>query len=169
MLGATVEGGTLLTPRVALGIEVSLPSRFTSMQETDYLRVFQQESRHRDLVISGLFRGRVGLTRRAGLGIVGGGGFVQESTRQRRRDQTGLLPAYPPVLGPYSAEYSFTRWTVAALVGADVEIAITSHVAIVPQMRADVVRRSNDPSEPGWALGLGSVVLRPAIGVRGAF
>jgi hypothetical protein len=55
------------------------------------------------------------------------------------------------------------------LVGADVEIAITSHVALVPQMRAHFVRRSSDPSQLGWALGLSSVVLRPAIGVRAAF
>jgi hypothetical protein len=168
-IGVTVEAGAFLTPRVALGIEVSLPRRFTSTQETDYVRVFQQESRHRDISISGLFRGVAGSARRVRLGIVGGGGFVQQSTRQRRRDQEGPLPTFPPMFGPYSDEYSFTRWTVAVLVGADVEIAITSHVALVPQMRAHFVRRSSDPSQLGWALGLSSVVLRPAIGVRAAF
>ena len=103
------------------------------------------------------------------LGIVGGGGFVQESTRQRRRDQAGPLPTFPPVFGPYSQEYSFTRWTAAALVGADVEIAISPRVAIVPQMRVHFIRRSDDPSQPGWALGLSSIVLCPAIGVRAVF
>jgi hypothetical protein len=158
-----------LTPRIALGIEVSIPLRFTAMQETDYLRVFQQESRHRDVAITGLFRGIAGSAHRIRLGMVGGGGVVQESTRQRRRDQEGPLPTFPPVFGPYSEEYSFTRWTAAALVGGDAEITITPHVAIVPQMRALFVRRSSDPSEPGWALGLSSVVLRPAIGMRAAF
>lgn len=168
-IGATMEAGGFLTPRVALGIEVSVPRRFTSTQETDYLRVFQQESRHRDVAISILFRGMVGSASRVRLGVVGGGGFVQESTRQRRRDQEGPLPTFPPVFGPYSEEYSFMRWTVAALAGADVEIAIGSHVALVPQMRVHFVRRTSDPSQPGWALGLSSVILRPAIGMRAAF
>ena len=42
-------------------------------------------------------------------------------------------------------------------------------VAIVPQMRVHFIRRSDDPSQPGWALGLSSIVLRPAIGVRAVF
>ena len=73
------------------------------------------------------------------------------------------------MFGLYSDEYSFTRWTGTALVGADVEIAIKSRVAIVPQMRAHFIRRSSDPSEPGWALGLNSIIFRPAIGVRATF
>lgn len=168
-IGLTVEAGGLLTPRVALGVEISLPRRFTSTQETDYVRVFQQESRHRDVAISGLVRGTVGAARRVRVGVVGGGGVVQESTRQRRRDQEGPLPTFPPVFGPFSEEYSFARWTVAALAGADVEIAVTPHVAVVPHMRAHFVRRSGDPSQPGWALGLSSVLLRPAVGVRATF
>jgi hypothetical protein len=139
------------------------------LQQIAHLRVFQYESRHRDMTISGLFRGIAASTRVVKLGVVGGGGFVQESTRQRRRDQEGPFRTFPPVFGPYSAEYSFSRWTVAALAGVDVEIAIAPRIAVVPVIRAHFVRRSSDPSEPGWALGLGTVVLRPAIGVRAAF
>jgi hypothetical protein len=168
-VGVTAEAGAFLTPRVAIGLEVSLPRRFTSVQETQYLRVFQQESRHRDVIVSGLLRAVINPAQRVRLGIVGGGGVVQESTRQRRRDHEGPLPTYPPVFGPYSDEYAFTRWTAAALVGADVEIAIASRVTVVPQLRVHLVRRSSDPSQQGWALGLNSVVLRPAIGVRAAF
>ena len=40
-IGVTAEAGALLTPRLALGIEVSLPRRFRSVQEIDHLRVFQ--------------------------------------------------------------------------------------------------------------------------------
>jgi len=167
--GGTVESGGFLSPRVALGIEVSVPRRFTSTQETDYLRVFQQESRHRDVAISGVFRRTVGSTSRVRVAVVGGGGFVQESTRQRRRDQEGPLPASPPVFGAYSEEYVFARWTAAGLAGADVEIPIGRHAALVSQMRVHFVRRTGDPSQPGWALGLSSVVVRPAIGVRAVF
>ena len=167
--GVTVEAGTFLTRHAALGIEVSLPHRFTSVQEVDYLRVFQLESRHRDMTVSGLVRGMAGSAGGVRLGFVGGGGFVQESTRQRRRDQEGSLAIYPPAFGPYSTEYSFSRWTIAALAGVDVEIAITPRVAVVPQMRAHFVRRSSDPSQPGWALGLSSLIVRPGIGVRATF
>jgi hypothetical protein len=168
-IGITAEAGALLTPRLALGFEGSFPCRFRSVQEIDHLRVFQYESRHRDTAISGLFRAIAVSGHGIELGLVGGGGYVQESTRQRRRDQAGPLPTSPPVFGPYSTESAFTRWTAAALMGADVEIAISLRVAIVPQMRVHFIRRSDDPSQPGWALGLSSIVLRPAIGVRAVF
>jgi hypothetical protein len=168
-VGVTADAGAFLTPRVAIGLEVSLPRRFTAVQETQYMRVFQQESRHRDVIISGLLRAVINPAQRVQLGVVGGGGVVQESTRQRRRDHEGLLPTYPPGFGPYSDEYAFTRWTAAALVGVDLAIAIAPRVAVVPQLRVHFVRRSSEPSQQGWALGLSSVVLRPAIGVRAAF
>ena len=117
-IGAVIEAGGLLTSRIGLGIEISVPSRFTALQETDYIRVFQQESRHRDLALSAVVREIVLSKRRVRLGLVEGIGFVQESTLQRRRDQAGILPAFPPTFGPYSEEYSFTRWTLAALIGA---------------------------------------------------
>lgn len=139
------------------------------MQEIHHLRVFEYESLHRDTAISGLFRAVAASGHGMQFGIVGGCGYVQESARQRRRDQAGPLPTFPPVFGPYSKEYSFTRWTVAALVGADLEIAISSRVAIVPQMRVHFIRRSDDPSQPSWAVGLSSIVLRPAIGLRALF
>ena len=168
-IGVTAEAGALLTPRVAIGFEVSFPRRFRSVQQIDHLRVFQYESRHRDTAITGLLRVIAVSGYRMQLGIVGGGGYVQENTLQRRRDQAGPLPTFPPVFGPYSSEYSFTRWTPAALVGGDVEVAVSSRMAIVPQMRVHFIRRSDDPSQQGWALGLSSIVLRAAIGVRAAF
>ena len=167
--GATIEAGGFLSRRVAIGAEVSIPLRFTSTQQTNYLRVFQQESRHREIALSGVLRWTIGSSGPVRWNLVGGGGLVQESTRQRRREQEGLFPTFPPVFEPYSAEYAFTRWTGAALAGFDVEVAVTPRVAIVPQMRVHFVRRSSDASEPGWALGLDSVVLRPAIGVRATF
>jgi len=168
-IGVAVEGGGLLNSRIGLGIEFSLPSRFTALQETDYIRVFQQESRHRDMALSGVVREIVVSKRRARLSIVEGIGFVQESTLQRRRDQAGVLPAFPPTFGPYTDEYSFTRWTGAAVAGGDLEILVTPHTAIVPAVRVYFIRRSSDPGEPGWALGLSSIGMRAAVGVRATF
>lgn len=167
--GVTVEAGVFATPRVAIGAELSLPGRFTSTQQTNYTRVFQQESRHRDLSIAGVARWVFAVQGPVRWTAVGGGGLVHESTRQRRRDQAGPFPTFPPVFGPYSAEYSFARWTAAALAGGDVEIALSPRVAIVPQLRLHFVRRSTDAGGLGWALGLNTLVLRPAIGVRAAF
>jgi hypothetical protein len=168
--GVFAEAGGLLTPRVALGAELSLPARYTSLQETRYFRVFQHESRHRDLAVSGIVRFVAVSTERFRWGIVGGGGFVQESTEQRRRDEIGPLPTTPPVVfGPWSEEDTFTRWTTGLVAGSDAEIAMSAHVALVPEMRVHFVRRSGDPSEPGWFLGLSSIVYRPAVGVRAAF
>jgi hypothetical protein len=167
--GVALEAGVFVTARTALGVEISLPRRFTSIQETDYSRVFQQKSRHRDLALSGVVRRVLGPSSRLRVGLVAGAGVVNESTRQQRRDQQGPLPTYPPVFGPYSDEYSFTRWTLGALAGADVEMTIAPHVALVPQIRAHFIRRSSDPSEQGWALGLDPLVLRPALSIRATF
>jgi hypothetical protein len=168
-IGGVIEAGGLLIPRIALGIEISAPMRFTALQETDYIRAFQQESRHRDLALSGVMREIVVSTERVRLDVVEGAGLVWESTLQRRRDEVGLLPVFPPTFGPYSNEYSFTRWTVAALAGGDLEIRVTPRIAIVPSARVHFIRRSTDPAEPGWALGLSSRVVRAAIGLRATF
>jgi len=168
-IGATLEGGRMLTTRIALGVELSLPARFTALQETDYSRVFQQESRHRDLVLSGVIREVLLSTARVKAGVVEGIGLVRESTIQRRRDQATPLPTFPPVFGPYSDQYSFSRGTLGVLVGGDVEIAVTPHLALTPGIRVHFIPRSDDPSEPGWALGLSPVVVRGAIGARVTF
>jgi hypothetical protein len=168
-IGAVFESGRMLTTRIALGGELSLPARFTALQKTDYSRVFEQESRHRDLVLTGVVREILVSTARVKVGVVEGVGLVQESTIQRRRDQATPLPTFPPVFGPYSGEYSFSRMTLGVLGGGDVEIAVTRHLALAPGIRVHLIRRSDDPSEPGWALGLSSVVVRAAIGARVAF
>ncbi len=168
-IGAAIEGGGLLTSRIGLGIEISVPSRFTALQETEYIRVFQQKSRHRDLALSGVVREIVVSKRRARLEVVEGIGFVHESTLQRRRDQASSLPAFPPTFGPYSDEYSFTRWAGAAVAGGDLEMPVTPHMAIVPAVRVHFIKRSRDPAKPGWALGLSSIVVRAEIGVRATF
>ncbi len=168
-VGATFEAGRIMTGRIAVGAELSLPTRFTALQETDYSRVFQQESRHRDLVLSGILRETVVAAARVKVEAVEGAGLVQESTFQRRRDQATPLPTFPPVFGPYSDEYSFSRWTLGLLAGGDVEISLTPHVALVPGIRVHFVQRTDDGSEPGWALGLSSVLVRAAVGVRATF
>jgi hypothetical protein len=168
-VGVGLEAGAFLTPRIALGVEVSVPHRFTSIQETDYSRVFQQKSRHRDVALSGVVRTVLGSSSRLRVDLVAGGSVINESTQQQRRDQQSSLPMYPPVFGPYSDEYSFARWTVGALAGADVEMSIGPHIALVPQIRAHFIRRSSDPSQQGWALGLNTFVLRPALLVRTTF
>jgi len=168
-VGVGLEAGAFLTPRIALGMEVSLPRHFTSIQETDYSRVFQQKSRHRDVVLSAVVRAVLGASSRLRVDLIAGSSVISESTQQQRRDQQSPLPSYPPVFGPYSDEYSFARWTLGGLVGADVEMAIGPHVALVPQIRAHFIQRSSDPSEQGWALGLNTLVLRPALLVRTTF
>jgi hypothetical protein len=131
--------------------------------------VFQQKSRHRDVTLSGIVRTALGSSSRLRANLVAGGSVVNERTQQQRRDQQGPLPTYPPAFGPYSDEYLFARWTLGVLAGADVEMSIGPHVALVPQIRAHFIRRSSDPSEQEWALGLNTLVLRPALSVRTKF
>ena len=168
-IGMVLEGGMLITDRLALGAELSVPQRFTALQQTNHLRVFQHESRHRDLALSAVMRGRLGSNRSVGLWVIGGGGVVHESTRQRRRDQATPIPTSPPVFGPYSSEYSFTRWTPAAVAGADVEVAVTRGLVMAPEFRVHLIRRRAADGSMSWLLGLEEIVFRSGVALRFVF
>src|SRR5438094_2717422 len=43
--GGVGEIGWLIAPAVCVGVEVSVPARFTSVQETNYFRSFRMENR----------------------------------------------------------------------------------------------------------------------------
>ena len=57
---------------------------------------------------------------------------------------------------------------VGLTAGGDVAVAVAQHVVIVPQIRVHWVDRAS-PGDAAFMLALGSVVVRPAVGVRVAF
>jgi Outer membrane protein beta-barrel domain len=168
-VGVAAEAGVFVADRVAIGGELNWPARYTAVQETDYLRPFQYESRHRDLTIDGLVRFNPWTRQTLRLALVGGWGAVQETTKQRRRDSTSPLPTSPPVFGPWVVLPDLSRWTTEAIFGAELEIRPRPGLSIVPGLRFRVVDRNDAAGSLGWALGLDSFVVRPGIGVRVAF
>jgi len=167
--GGTGEIGVFVLPNLGVGVEFTLPARIAGVQETDYLQVFQTRSRYRDMTIAAVARGYTPGRHGVRAAAVGGVLFVEESVFQSRAYAAGSFPNFSRDFGPFSGEEESTRWTTGFVAGGDVEIALSRRFSIVPQMRVEWVRRSEDPSEPVWVLGLSSWVLRPAIGVRAAF
>ena len=102
--------------------------------------------------------GRIGS--RVRLALLGGVTFQGERSVETRVD---------PTLIDLTPSYSFTTQTTAwsrtqALLasGLDVEVRVTPHLAIVPQLRIDFGRDANDPDD--WF-----VITRPGVALRWAF
>ncbi len=167
--GGAVGVGAFAGPRFSLGAELTLPARIEAIQETDYLLTFQNRNRYRDLTIAFVARLYTPAGHRVRAAAVGGFAIVQESVRQSTAYAQGAFPFTNKTFGPFGAETEYTRWAPGVTGGADVEISIGRHAAVVPQFRATWVSRSDDPSQPMWFLGLDSLVFRGAIGVRARF
>jgi hypothetical protein len=168
-VGGTVEIGVLLGPAASVSVEVSLPARFDSVQETDYFTTFRIDNEYRDLIVSALLHGHTPRLGPVRLSVAGGPSLAQESSLQRRADGVGPIGTFTTVFTPYGSESEITRWAIGATVGADLELAVGRHVSIVPEMRVHWIPRTNDTSEQTWFLGLSPWVWRPAIGVRASF
>ncbi len=175
--GAVAELGWFVTPAVSIGVEISLPGRFTSVQETNYFRSFRMENRYRDLVVSALVRAhapRVGPFR---FEVAAGPSIVQESSIQRRADETGpIFGNLPANFGPYGPESELTHKRFGVTMGTGLAIAVSPRVSIVPEMRVHWIPRakdgydsSTDSFDDTWYLGLSPWVYRPAISVRATF
>jgi hypothetical protein len=176
--GGAAEAGWFITPSTSISAEASLPARFTSVQETNYFRSWRVENRYRELVLSALVRAHTPRSGPVRFEVVAGPSLIQESSIQRRADETGPLPGsiFPPIFGPYGPEKEITHRRVGVTMGAGVSLRVSSHVSIVPEMRVHWIRRStgsyDGPSgtfDDLWYLGLSPWVYRPAISIRALF
>ncbi len=122
--GLVVDAGGFLATRVSVAFEASIPARFESIQETDYFLVFRTASKHRDLVLSGLFHVHGGHGGRVGYAIVGGPAVVREDTLQRTAHKSGPALGITGDFGPFGPETSVTRWTVGVTAGADAAVRL---------------------------------------------
>jgi hypothetical protein len=175
--GMAGEFGAFLKPRVdqwtfSLSFEFSIPVRFDSVQETDYFTIYRTDNQHRDLVFSGVFHFHAPPIGPIRVGLVAGPSIVQEDTLQRTAYRIGPGPPilYTGNFGPFGPETQLTRWTVGLTVGADVGIRLSRRVQIVPQLRLHWVNRADFGGDVASAfLGLGSWLIRPAVGIRLGF
>jgi hypothetical protein len=170
--GVVGEVGAFLVPRLSVSLEASVPARFESVQETDYLDVFRTDSRHRDVAFSALVHLHAAPLGPVQLAFVAGPSFVHEDTLQRTAFQVSAPGAQTGPFGPYGPETSLSRWTVGATLGADVAVRVSRRIQVVPQIRLHVVPRATASAfdeQDSFRLGLSTFVLRPAVGVRVGF
>jgi len=167
--GITVEAGLFASPRVSVGFEASVPFRFDGEQFSGpFLNEVQLESAHRDVLFSGLVREGVPVGATASLGLEIGGTIVLEDTVRRTAHQI-FAPSAPATFGPLGPEFAISRGAFGFLVGADYDVRIARRLDLVTQVRAYWVNRDATVVQDSAVVGLGSFVLRPAVGVRFIF
>jgi hypothetical protein len=162
-MGVSGEFGTFLSRTLSLALEVSVPARFESLQETG-IPTSRIDNQHRDLFFSGLFHVYLTSTGPIRIALVGGPSVIREDTLQR----TAYAPFDSANFGPYGTEAPLTRWTVGLTGGADIGVQVSRRVQIVPQIRLHWVDRASVGNENA-SLALGSFVVRPAVGIRVGF
>jgi hypothetical protein len=177
-LGVAGEFGIFLAPRArewtfSLAFEFSVPARFDTVQQMNYAvtcAACMTDNQHRDLVFSGVLHFHAPPIGPIHVGLVGGPSIIQEDTLQRTAFS---LEPRGIVFGPFGPETQLTRWTVGLTVGTDIGIQVNRRVQIVPQIRLHWVNRTDDlessTSYSSALLGLGSWLIRPAVGVRVSF
>jgi hypothetical protein len=168
--GFTVEAGRFVSRGLSVGFEASVPLRFDGEQFSGYyLNEVQLESAHRDILFSGLVREGVPVGATASVGLEIGGTVVFEDTVRRTAHQIVVAPSAPVTFGPLGAEFAIRRGTLGLLVGADYEVRVARRVDLITQIRAYWVNRDTTAYQDTEVVGLGSFVLRPAVGVRFIF
>ena len=167
--GGIGEIGSFRAPALGISVEVSVPLRLESIQETYYVQVVRTDNRHRDFILSGLFHVRALSAGAISAALVGGPSVVREDTLQRTALQIGSPGLITRNFGPFGPETQLTRWTVGVTGGVDVGARVTGRIEIVPQLRLHWIQRAESGSGYSGFLGLGSLVVRPAVGIRASF
>lgn len=172
-IGASVEVGTFLTPRLSLTFEASVPARFEATQKAGSVPPplppnsdgfsYMIDNRHRELIFSGLFHVHITPTGLIRLEAIAGPSVIREDTLQH-------LEFFPFGSNDFGPERSLIRWTVGLTFGANVGVQVSRHVQVIPEIRLHWIERVDvDPTSPDNShafLGLSSWVIRPAVGVR---
>jgi hypothetical protein len=161
--GWFATGGIFVSPHVGVAGELSLPNRFTADQVADKYRTHNS---HRDVIISGVFHLRA--SQRWVDGVIGLS-YVRERTDQQIALRVFSSPevVYQPFTAPAD---SIARDTFGVTGGVDFAFSLGHHLSVTPQFRAHWIAREDDSTtaSPRF-LGLSSIVLRPACGIRATF
>jgi hypothetical protein len=146
--GLVGGAGVFLTPRLSVGGELALPRYVSHDQRTGTLEV---TTRHRDLMAGAALRVHVRRGAAWEPALLIGGSLARADTRR------SLSRLAPRRVGPFEDER--TQTSAAWTLGADVRVALSSKVGLLPGVRFDRIRRSPDDDFAGF-LGLGGWVVR---------
>jgi hypothetical protein len=163
-VGVSGEFGIYVTRMLSMAVEGSVPARFDSVQFTA-IPTSRIESRHRDLVFSGLIHLHAPPKGPVRFAAIAGPSLIREDTLRRAAFASFGSDAF----GPLEPERSLTRWTFGVSFGTDVAVQVNGHVQIVPQIRWHWIERTRIGETGGGVLGLSSLVTRATIGVRAVF
>ncbi len=162
--GAGIAFGLLasapLSPRVGLGVELSVPTRFDGVETSD---AFQERLSVRDVILSGVIRAHPGLMP---LDLVGGGSWVREDALRSLASRNTITGS----VGQFSPPRQSIQDRLGLVVGADFPYVLTAHWLVMPQVRMHIVSRaSKAEASAGHTSGLSGYVFRPALAVVAKF
>jgi hypothetical protein len=164
--GFAAEASFFLSRTVSIGFEASVPARFNGEQFAGEVPGIQIESRHRDILLSGVVRVDLPVGKKTRIGIETGPTFVTEDTV--RREATEILAPNQISsgnFGPLGPETTVTRQTIGLVMGADTNLRMARHLDLVAQLRVYWINR-DDTVSMLTVMGLGRWIVQPALGVR---
>jgi hypothetical protein len=159
--GIDAEWGGFVTRALSVSVELSLPARFEVVRSAGIPNE-RFDTHYRDVMVSVLVHAHTPRVGRVRAAAVGGAGFVRESAVFR----TAFAPFGSNAYGPDGPEQMQANTTGGLVFGGDIELFVTKHVVIGPQMRVHWVNRADAPGDPMWSYALGSWLWRPALGLR---
>jgi hypothetical protein len=159
-----VEGGWS-RPRWALGVEWAQPFRRVNItSRLDY--IFSPSitvSRYRESTLLGITRFPLPGTGVVQAALVGGVGVVRGSSLQRISQGRFGSGAF----GPFGPEQEVVAHAIATMLGGEMLIGVTRHVAVLPQMRLLIIPRGSVVEGGAFPqFGFNSVLYRGGVGIR---
>jgi hypothetical protein len=168
-VGVLGEVAWFLDPTLAVAVEAALPfQRNPVTQGYGYFSPYRLVGRYREQTFSFVLRAQTPQPSRVRAAALGGISIIHGSLRLRtstgRFDQPGVFP-------PLGDERTLSKTGHGATFGAELAVAITTHVHIVPQFRVVVIDRGSvTTSNKLFAtFGFDKVVYRVGTSVRATF
>ena len=162
--GLAIGAGVFLTPRVSVRLEFDLPDWHASDyagrgRVANHIEAYSQREESRSPSVSVLFGYHIRPVSRLDIALLAGGTNAQRATRSRGFTERYTLDGALIEHHDYDRTYDSYDWPAVSF-GADAAIALTKHLAVVPQLRLHSYPYSDHTS---------LLFFRPRVAVRWQF
>lgn len=162
--GLTIGAGVFMTPRFSVRLEFDLPDWHVSDyagrgRVANHIEAYSQREEGRSPSVSLLFGYTIRPVTRLNIALLAGGTKAKRATRSRGFTERYTLDGALLEHQDYDRTYGSYDWQ-AVSVGVDAAIAVTKHLAVVPQLRLHSYLYSEHTSQ---------MFFRPRVAVRWQF
>ena len=162
--GLTIGGGLFMSPRFSARLEFDLPDWHTSdsagrSRVATHIEAYSQREEGRSPSVSLLFGYTMRPVTRFNITLLAGGTRAKRATRSRGFTEKYTLDGALLEHRDHDRTYDSYEWPAVSF-GADAAIAVTKHLAVVPQLRLHSYLFSEHTSQ---------MFFRPRVAVRWQF